>query len=148
MEALQYKIIKTDSQYNKYCSKMEALVATGKKTKAVEEEVELLTLLIEKYDQEKHTLRDADPVELLKALMAEHKLKAVGLAKLLNVSEGLISDILHYKKGFSKETIRILADNFKLNQDAFNRPYKLRTPPPQKVKRAKIVTRKKKLVSD
>ena len=60
--------------------------------------------------------------------MKDHKIKAVQLAKMLNVSEGLVSDILHYKKGLSKETIRILSDKFKLNQEAFNRPYNLISP--------------------
>ncbi len=68
---------------------------------------------------------DADPIEILKSLMKEHRLKSVDLASLVGVSEGLVSDMLNYKKGLSKETIRILADRFKLNQEAFNRPYVL-----------------------
>lgn len=126
METLLYKIIKTDAQYNRYCDLLESLVERGKKTRAVQDEIELLTLLIEKYDSEHNSFDDADPVELLKSLMKEHNMKAVDLANLLDVSEGLVSDILHYKKGLSKETIRILSERFKLNQEAFNRPYALR----------------------
>jgi hypothetical protein len=54
--------------------------------------------------------------------------KAVDLAKLLQVSEGLVSDMLNYKKGLSKDTFRILSERFKLNQEAFNRPYALKLP--------------------
>lgn len=126
MQPLPYKVIKTKAQYNKYCDALEALTDGGRKSKAVQDEIELLTLLIEKYDEEHSTFNDADPVELLKYLMNEHKMKAVDLAKLLGVSEGLVSDMLHYKKGLSKETIRILSERFKLNQDAFNRPYQLK----------------------
>jgi HTH-type transcriptional regulator/antitoxin HigA len=50
------------------------------------------------------------------------------LATLLQVSEGLVSDMLNYKKGLSKETIRILSEKFRLNQEAFNRPYVLQVP--------------------
>jgi HTH-type transcriptional regulator/antitoxin HigA len=46
----------------------------------------------------------------------------------LEVSEGLVSDILKYKKGFSKKSIRILSERFKMRQEAFNRPYKLHRP--------------------
>src|SRR5690348_8095189 len=106
METLQYKIIKTDAQYNRYCDTLEALVDSGKKTKAVQDEIELLNLLIEKYDAEHNTFDDADPIELLKSLMKDHKMKAVDLARVLNVSEGLVSDMLNYKKGLSKDTIR------------------------------------------
>lgn len=147
METLQYKIIKTDAQYYRYCDALEALVDSGKKTKAVQDEIELLNLLIEKYDAEHNTFDDADPIELLKALMKEHKMKAVDLANLLDVSEGLVSDILNYKKGLSKETIRILSERFKLNQEAFNRPYELHVPVSPKFKDAKMMNTRKKLAT-
>ena len=55
-------------------------------------------------------------------------MKAVGIAALLLVNWGLVSDMLNYKKGLSKETIRLLASRFKLLQEAFNRHYALRLP--------------------
>ena len=138
METLRYKIIKTDAQYNKYCNTLEALVDSGKKTKAIQDEIELLTLLIEKYDAEHNTFDDADPIELLKSLMKDHTMKAVDLADLLHVSKGLVSDMLHYKKGLSKGTIRILSERFKLNHEAFNRTYKLHVPIRSKFKNRRI----------
>ena len=145
METLQHKIIKTDAQYNRYCDALKMLVDSGKKNKAVQDEIELLNLLIEKYDAEHNSFDDADPIELLKSLLKDHKLKAVDLANLLDVSEGLVSDILNYKKGLSKETIRILSERFKLNQEAFNRPYELLVPVRFKFKDAKMMNTKKKL---
>lgn len=147
METLQYKIIKTDTQYNKYCNALEALVDSGKKTKALQDEIELLTLLIEKYDAEHNTFADADPIELLKSLMKDHKMKAVDLADLLHVSEGLVSDMLHYKKGLSKDTIRILSERFKLNQEAFNMPYELHVPVTPKIQNARIMNTRKDLAT-
>lgn len=126
METLKYKVIKTDAQYRKYCDTLESLVDGHKKNRAVQDEIDLLSLLIEQYDAQHNTFEEADPVELLKALMKEHKMKAVDLAQMLDVSEGLVSDMLNYKKGFSKDTIRVLAEKFKLNQEAFNRPYALK----------------------
>ena len=143
METLKYKIIKTDTQYNKYCDILEALIDSGKKTKAVQDEIELLPLLIEKHDENHNTFDDADPIALLKSLIKEHKMKAVDLADLLNVSEGLVSDILNYKKGLSKETIRILSERFKLKQEAFNRPYKLQGQVSPKFKDVRINIKKK-----
>lgn len=147
METLTYKVIKTKAQYNKYCNALEALTNGGQKSRAIQDEIELLTLLIEKYDEEHSTFSDADPIELLKYLMNEHKMKAVDLAKLLRVSEGLVSDMLHYKKGLSKETIRILSQKFKLNQDAFNRPYKLKVAENSNFKNASVMNTRKKLIS-
>jgi len=127
METLKYKIIKSDSQYLKYCDKLEELVQLSNKTKSIKEEIDILNLLIETYDKEHNGFGESDPIILLKHLMKEAKLKSVELAKLLNVSEGLVSDMLHYKKALSKETIRILSEKFKVSQEAFNRPYKLMT---------------------
>ena len=147
METLQYKIIKTDAQYNRYCDALEALVDSGKKTKAVQDEIELLTLLIEKYDADHNSFDDADPIELLKSLMKEHKMKAVDLSNLLDVSEGLVSDMLNYKKGLSKDTIRILSGRFNLNQEAFNRTYELHVPVNSKFKDARMMNSRKKLAT-
>lgn len=128
MDALKYKVVKTDAQYRRYCNILEQLVDSNRKTKAIQNEIELLNLLIEEYDAKHITFKDADPIELLKSLMKENKLKAVDLARLLSVSEGLVSDMLNYKKGLSKETIRLLATQFRLSQEAFNRPYPLQVP--------------------
>ena len=147
METLQYKIIKTDSQYYKYCDTLEALIDSGKKTKSVQDEIELLTLLVEKYDEEHSSFEDVDPITLLKSLMKDHKMKSVDLSKLLDVSEGLVSDMLNYKKGLSKDTIRILSDRFKLGQEAFNRPYELHVPESRKYKDAKVMNTRKKMVT-
>lgn len=127
METIKYKVIKNDTQYYKYCNILESLTDNQRKTKAIQDEIDLLTLLIEKYDEEQNSFTDADPVQLLKSLMVSHKMKSVELANLLGVSEGLVSDMLNYKKGFSKETIRVLSEKFKMSQEAFNRPYKLQS---------------------
>ena len=143
METLQYKIIKTKTQYIRYCNALEALVDSGRKIKAVQDEIELLAFLIEKYDAEHNSFNDAGPIELLKSLMKDHKIKAVSLAQLLKVSEGLVFDMLNYKKGLSKDTIRILSQKFKLNQEAFNRPYELHLPVSPKFKSTRMIKTRK-----
>jgi HTH-type transcriptional regulator/antitoxin HigA len=61
------------------------------------------------------------------------------------MSKGYVSDILHYKKGLSKEVIRKLAERFKLSQSAFNRPYKLKSPVNARLKHASVMNTKKDL---
>ncbi len=124
METLKYKVIKTEEQYWDYCNILEDLVSNND-DEAPMDEVELLTMLIEKWDEEHNTFSTADPVEILKYLMDEHKLKAKDIVTILNVNKSTVSEILHYRKGFSKEIIRKLAERFKVRQEAFNRPYKL-----------------------
>lgn len=128
MEALQYRIIRTDEQYRDYCDLLERLVMQKSNDPEIGEEIDLLTLLIEKWDEEHSNYANADPVELLKYLMTGHQLKATDIALILDVNKSVVSEILHYKKGFSKDIIRKLAAHFKVKQEAFNQPYNLISP--------------------
>ena len=123
MEVLKYKVIKTKKQYYAYCNTLENLLTSSDPQQ--QDEVELLTLLIENWDAEHSSLQEVDPITLLKSLMNERNLRAKDLVNILGVSKGLVSDILNRKKGLSKEVIRILARYFSVSQSAFNRPYNL-----------------------
>jgi HTH-type transcriptional regulator/antitoxin HigA len=125
MATLKYKVIKSKAQYNDYTHQLESLVFDGTKGKETREEIDLLTVLIEKWDAEHAVSKDINPIGLLHSLMADHTMKAKDIASLLKVSKGYVSDILHYKKGLSKDSIRILSNYFKVNQEAFNRYYPL-----------------------
>jgi len=125
MTTLKYKIITSEAQYKEYSRVLEQLVFSEPKDNSTKEEIDLLTLLIEKWDAEHTTFNELDPVQLLRSFMNENNLKSKDIVNILGVSKGYVSDILHYKKGFSKEVIRKLADHFKISQEAFNRPYPL-----------------------
>lgn len=125
METLKYTVIKNRTQYDQYCNQLEELVMTGAKNKSFQDEIDLLTLLIEKWDEEHNSFQRVDPIRLLKSLMAEHNLKSKDLVSLLGVSKGYVSEIMNYKKGLSKEVIRKLSAKFKVSQEAFNRAYNL-----------------------
>ena len=121
---MKYKVIKDKGQYTQYCESLEQLLAL-KVDAAVQDEIDLLTLLIETYDASHDTFAHSDPVILLRSFMSDHHLKQHHLVELLGVSKGYVSDILNYKKGLSKEVIRKLAEHFKVRQEAFNRTYSL-----------------------
>ena len=126
METLKYKIIKSKTQYRKYCNVLEGLVDSNSKSPASSDEIDLLTLLIQKWDDEHSTLTESDPIQLLRAFMKDHQIKSSDLVRMLKVSKGYVSDILNYKKGLSKGIIREISTFFKVSQEAFNRPYKLK----------------------
>ncbi len=145
MDSLPYKVIKTEKQYYDYCHILEELVSLKKKNRFQQDTIELLTLLIEKWDEEHNSFREADPIEMLKYLMTENKLKAIELASVLGVGKSLVSDILNYRRGLSKEIIRKLADHFKLSQEIFNKPYKLVSPLNAHLKDASVMNTRKQL---
>ena len=127
MEVLKYKVIASKAQYIEYCKILENLVFATSRSKNLNDEIDLLTLLIEKWDAEHNSFNELDPVQLLQSFMESHQLKAKDLVELLAISKSHVSEILNYRKGFSKVVIRKLATYFKVSQEAFNRPYVLKS---------------------
>lgn len=128
MEPLQFKVIKSTRQYNQYCKMLEELVVIGRKSAPERDAIELLQLLIAKWDEENNTFSEEDPVRVLRYLMKDHQMKSVDLSRMLGISTSLVSDILHYRRGLSKEIIRKLSAHFCVSQELFNRPYELKAP--------------------
>ena len=122
--AIKYTLIKNADQYKEYCIQLDDLF-NGNITEQVQDEIDLLTLLIEKYDEDQNSVQESDPITLLRSFMVDHQMKAQDLTAILGISKGYVSDILNYKKGLSKDVIRKLAEYFKVRQEAFNRPYNL-----------------------
>src|SRR5689334_4422434 len=136
---LKYTVIKNKQQYHKYCDILDALLDKEKASKEIAQEIELLELLIAKWDEEHNTFEDLDPIQLLKGLMTNNKIKSKDLADILDVGKSLVSDILSYKKGLSKEVIRKLSTHFNISQEAFNRPYKLVNPANSRLRNASVM---------
>jgi len=78
--------------------------------------------------------------------MTENQLKSKDLSQILSLSKGTVSKILNYHKGLSKETIRKLAEYFKVSQEAFNKPYKLVNEVNKHFKNASLMNTKKELI--
>ncbi len=145
--AIKYTIIKNKSQYNQYCTQLETLLA-GENDETLQDEIDLLTLLIEKYDDEHNTFKETDPITLLRSFIHDHHLKPQDMTEILGISKGYVSDILNYKKGLSKDVIRKLADYFKVRQEAFNRPYKLVSPINAHLRNASVMNTAKEIQYD
>lgn len=142
-----YTIIRSEEQYMTYCNDLEKLTLKydSKSSVILLDLIDTITLLIEKYDEEHSKLKEVDPIQLLKSLMHEKKLKQKDLVDLLKVSKGHLSDILNYKKGLSKNVIRILSEKFKVRQSAFNRPYNLSVEINKHYRNARMMNYKKDL---
>jgi len=125
MASLKYTVINSRKQYNEYCKIVDNLLEADHPNQQQDQEIELLTVLIEKWDNDHSDIKNLDPVEIIRSLMKEHGLNASDLTTIIDVSKSHVSEILNYKKGLSKEVIRKLAAHFKMNQEAFNRSYNL-----------------------
>lgn len=124
---MKYKRIHTIERYNEYCYAYEKLVMDGASKYA--EEIDLLELLIEDFDNRTIATigksEDMSPVELLETLMGEHDISKAELARHLNVSRQLVTEIINYKRNISKKMVMKLSEHFKMRPAAFSREYEL-----------------------
>jgi HTH-type transcriptional regulator / antitoxin HigA len=112
---MKYTVIKSKDQYNDYCRQLEQLL----NNKSSEEEIELLTLLIESWDREHNSIEGVDGVNVLRYLMREHGLKAVEVADIVGVGRTQISDILNNKRAIPTGMALRLGRHFKLRSKIF-----------------------------
>src|SRR5580692_6409193 len=131
MESLSYTVINSQNQYKAYCDHLAGLMKIKIKTRVELDSINLLRLLIKRWDEEQRPLLDADPIEFLRSLMRQNNLKKSELAAKVGISRSLLSDILHYRRRLSREVIRKLASRFNVSQELLNKPYNLARPAKQ-----------------
>jgi HTH-type transcriptional regulator / antitoxin HigA len=112
---MKYKVIKSREQYDQYCSVLEQLLISN----ASQDEIELLTLLIETWDRDHNEIDEVDNITILRFLMQEHGLRASDLADLLAVGPLLISEFLNNKRVIPLGIAHRLAEHFKLRREVF-----------------------------
>lgn len=125
---MEFKRIKNLKQYNKYTELYEELLYKGLKKDV--DRIDLLELLIEDFDnktiQEIGIPEKMNPVELLVYLLEENNLNKSELARQLNVSRQLITEIINYKRNISKRMVMKLSERFKIKPAAFTQEYELK----------------------
>jgi HTH-type transcriptional regulator/antitoxin HigA len=79
---------------------------------------ELLTLLIEAYEEKHHSIRSASPVEVLQELLLANDLRQKDLVPQLG-SESVVSEILSGKRELNKNHIEKLSKRFNVSPEVF-----------------------------
>jgi HTH-type transcriptional regulator / antitoxin HigA len=81
--------------------------------------LEVLTDLIEIYEEEHHPIPDASEADVLRELMRSNKLSQPMLARLTGISQSTISAVLNGKRSLTKAQIISLARLFGVSANAF-----------------------------
>jgi HTH-type transcriptional regulator/antitoxin HigA len=111
-------IIRTEEENEHYIRILESLCAAPHLTAAQKELVELLTLLIEQYEEQHYTLKASTPVEHIVELMAANDLKQKDLVNIFGTSS-IVSEVLHGKRHLTTEHIRRLSERFHVSPELF-----------------------------
>jgi HTH-type transcriptional regulator/antitoxin HigA len=85
-------------------------------TPAEKKLAQLLTLLIEDFEERHYKLKRAAPQEAVLELMRANGLKQKGLVEVFG-TPSIVSEVLSGKRALSKEHIRRLSDRFHISSD-------------------------------
>ncbi len=115
------KIIKTETEYSAALARVESLM-DAKLGSAKEEELELLSLLVERYEEEHFPINIPDPVEAIKFRMEQQGLRQKDLEPFF-AGKNRVSEVLNRKRPLSISMIRALHRGLGIPADVLLRNY-------------------------
>ena len=120
-KTMTIKPIKTKKNYQQALDRLE-MIFDSKKNSAEGDELEVLGILIEKYENENFPVDFPNPVEAIKFRMEQMGYTQSDLAKIIGL-KSRSSEILNKKRKLSLEMIRQLHDKLKIPTEVLIRSY-------------------------
>ena len=112
-------VIRSEAENERYIAMLEQLDDKGGRLSAAERRMaELLTLLIEDFEEKNYALKAAGPVDVLKELILANDLKQKDLVDIFG-TPSIVSEILHGKRKLTTEHIRKLSKRFHVSPEVF-----------------------------
>lgn len=112
------RVIHNDAELAAYTEALFQLTALENPSGPEIEAIELLTLLVERYEQERYPIPQADPVSVVRLLLEQKNLAQRDLIPEFG-SESAVSMFLRGQRNLTLEQIRKLSARFKLPADVF-----------------------------
>lgn len=112
-------VIRSEAENERCIRALEELDRKGSRMSAAERRLaELLTLLIENFEEKHYALEPADPVTIIEELMSTNGLKQKDLLDIFGTSS-IVSEVLNGKRRLTTEHIRRLSRRFHVSADVF-----------------------------
>ena len=112
------RVIHNDAELAAYSSELFRLTALPRPTRSEEEAIELLTLLIERYEETHYPIPSADAVSVVRFLLEHQNLTQRDLIAEFG-SESAVSMFLSGARKLTLDQVRKLSSRFKLSADIF-----------------------------
>ncbi len=120
---MRLKLIKTTEDYQKSLKRLDKIFHAKKGTKE-QEELEILVMLIERYETETvGEFPDPDPIEAIKFKMEQMDMTQKDLAEVVGL-KSRASEILSRKRPMSINIIRKISQALSIPADILIQPYK------------------------
>ncbi len=120
---MNIKPIKNEKNYQDTLSVIESLMSAKPNTKEMDE-LEVLTTLIEVYEEQHYQIDAPDPIEAIKFRMEQESLKQKDLIEIIG-SKSRVSEVLNRKRKLTIEMIRNLHKQLKIPVESLFLDYKI-----------------------
>ena len=112
------RVIKTEEENEKYIGILEEMERRPNLNEDEREFAELLTVLIEKFEDAHYELRPSTPLEVIAELMDANDLRQKDLADVFG-TESIVSEVLNGKRELNKNHIKKLSVRFNVSPELF-----------------------------
>lgn len=119
---MKAKVIKTAAEYEEALEHVASLMGAMPGS-AKESELELWSILVEKYEEEHFPISEPDPIEAIRFRMEQQGLELADLVPYLG-TKSRVSEVLNRKRSLSLSMIRALKDGLKIPAEILVQPLK------------------------
>ncbi len=109
---MNIKVIKTEEEYNQALKRLEVIFDAPINSQEGDE-AELLSILIEKYEDEHYPIEAPDPIEAIKFRMEQLDMNNQDLAEVIGY-KSRVSEIFNHKRKLTLKMIRSLHKKLKI----------------------------------
>ncbi|HLG16092.1 MAG TPA: transcriptional regulator [Blastocatellia bacterium] len=112
-------VIRTEAECRRVEDEIGKLLRKGEKLTPEEERLlDLLSALVERYEDETEDFPNSPPHRIVRFLMDHNDLQQIDLVKIFG-SSGRVSEVINGKRGISKTQAKALGDFFKVSPEIF-----------------------------
>ena len=111
-------VIHSEKQNERCLAMLEKLDQKDKLSPAEQRLAELLTLLVEDFEEKAYVLKPASPLEIVNELMEANGLKQKDLVDVFG-TPSIVSEVLNGKRGLTIEHIKKLSRRFHVSPEVF-----------------------------
>jgi HTH-type transcriptional regulator/antitoxin HigA len=118
---MELKLIKTAEDYKQALARLEEIFDALPNTKEGDE-LEIISILIEKYEEKHYKIEFPDPIEAIKSRMEQMGISQTELSSIVGL-KSRASEILNRKRKLTLEMIRKINDALKIPLEVLVQPY-------------------------
>ncbi len=120
---ISVSVIKDETSYKAALKRIQEIFSAKEGTPQAEE-LEILSILVEEYEDKRFIIPESDPLEIIKFVMDQNDLKQTDLIGILGDKTN-VSKVLNRKRPLTLEMIRKLSKTFHIPADLLIQEYEL-----------------------